>query len=279
MIERLVTNSFYAITDYSALKAIAILERIFTKQGYAIGDHDFSKFIAIIERITANYSNTLGDYYGGDVIALVERSCADHSYWETVMSFGDSDNCICRLADTDYHIGILIGSEGVFKTPSVGNISSRATNVTNCVELVIVNVVSRNSCATANVTVCIAGVVVNVVGNISCLATSVALCIASIVPKVGISSNRATNVTVYVANITVVNVSISSSVCTTNVTICVASIIIFVCHSTPVVVKPDTVSKSASIKLGITPLKTKGSAPNIERSIHDIATQTKPSLA
>ena len=47
----------------------------------------------------------------------------------------------------------------------------------------------------------------------------------------------------------------------------------------PVVVKPDTVSNSASIKLGISPLITKGSAPNTDISIHAKATITKPSRA
>ena len=47
----------------------------------------------------------------------------------------------------------------------------------------------------------------------------------------------------------------------------------------PVVVKPLTVSKKASTKLGMTPLNTKGSAPTAERKIQLRAAITKPSLA
>ena len=47
----------------------------------------------------------------------------------------------------------------------------------------------------------------------------------------------------------------------------------------PVVVKPDAVSKSASIKLGILPDITNGRAPNILRTIQLRATITNPSLA
>ena len=47
----------------------------------------------------------------------------------------------------------------------------------------------------------------------------------------------------------------------------------------PVVVKPLTVSKKASTKLGMAPLNTKGSAPTAERKIQLKAAITKPSLA
>ena len=47
----------------------------------------------------------------------------------------------------------------------------------------------------------------------------------------------------------------------------------------PVVVKPDAVSKKASIKLGIQPLKTNGSAPKTETSIQPTPQITRPSFA
>ena len=47
----------------------------------------------------------------------------------------------------------------------------------------------------------------------------------------------------------------------------------------PVVVKPDTVSNSASMNFGIAPSMTKGSAPNTDSKIHASATMTKPSRA
>jgi hypothetical protein len=47
----------------------------------------------------------------------------------------------------------------------------------------------------------------------------------------------------------------------------------------PVVVNPETVSKNASIKLGIYPLIKKGSAPKSDIRIHESATITYPSLA
>ena len=47
----------------------------------------------------------------------------------------------------------------------------------------------------------------------------------------------------------------------------------------PVVVKPETVSKKASTYWGISPLSTKGSAPNADMASHASATVTKPSLA
>ncbi|MPM72681.1 hypothetical protein SDC9_119657 [bioreactor metagenome] len=47
----------------------------------------------------------------------------------------------------------------------------------------------------------------------------------------------------------------------------------------PVVVKPDMVSNSASIKLGISPFKTNGIAPTILITIQLNATVTKPSRA
>ena len=47
----------------------------------------------------------------------------------------------------------------------------------------------------------------------------------------------------------------------------------------PVVVKPDTVSNQQSTKLGIAPLKKKGSAPNSEITIQASATVKKPSRA
>jgi hypothetical protein len=46
----------------------------------------------------------------------------------------------------------------------------------------------------------------------------------------------------------------------------------------PVVVKPDTVSKSASAKDFVTPENMKGSEPKILRKIQESATITKPSL-
>ena len=46
----------------------------------------------------------------------------------------------------------------------------------------------------------------------------------------------------------------------------------------PVVVKPLTVSKNASIKTGISRLMTKGSAPKKETAIHASATMTSPSF-
>jgi hypothetical protein len=47
----------------------------------------------------------------------------------------------------------------------------------------------------------------------------------------------------------------------------------------PVVVNPDTVSKYASMKLGIAPEKNNGRQPKKESTIHDIDTITKPSFA
>ena len=47
----------------------------------------------------------------------------------------------------------------------------------------------------------------------------------------------------------------------------------------PVVVKPLTTSKKASINDGISLLKTKGKAPKIERIIQEKATMINPSLA
>ena len=45
----------------------------------------------------------------------------------------------------------------------------------------------------------------------------------------------------------------------------------------PVVVKPETVSKNASINDGILPLMTNGNAPNSDIPIHDRATIASPS--
>lgn len=45
----------------------------------------------------------------------------------------------------------------------------------------------------------------------------------------------------------------------------------------PVVVKPETVSKNASINEGILPLMTNGRAPNSDIPIHDRATIASPS--
>ena len=47
----------------------------------------------------------------------------------------------------------------------------------------------------------------------------------------------------------------------------------------PVVVKPETVSKKASTKFGMSPERTKGNAPNADISTHARATTAKPSLA
>ena len=47
----------------------------------------------------------------------------------------------------------------------------------------------------------------------------------------------------------------------------------------PVVVKPDTVSNSASVKLGMSPVITSGIAPRILRTIQLSPTTTSPSLA
>ena len=47
----------------------------------------------------------------------------------------------------------------------------------------------------------------------------------------------------------------------------------------PVVVRPLTVSKKASANAGISPLKTKGSAPMAENANQVMATMTKPSFA
>ena len=47
----------------------------------------------------------------------------------------------------------------------------------------------------------------------------------------------------------------------------------------PVVVKPETVSKNASMKRGISPLITKGSEPSSDIASHDRPTQAKPSRA
>lgn len=47
----------------------------------------------------------------------------------------------------------------------------------------------------------------------------------------------------------------------------------------PVVVKPDTVSNQQSTKLGMAPLKKKGSAPNSEITTQVNATVKKPSRA
>ena len=47
----------------------------------------------------------------------------------------------------------------------------------------------------------------------------------------------------------------------------------------PVVVKPDTVSKNASVKCGISPEITKGSAPNTDSKIQDTPTINRPSFA
>ena len=46
----------------------------------------------------------------------------------------------------------------------------------------------------------------------------------------------------------------------------------------PVVVNPDTVSKSASVYLGISPEITKGRAPIADIVIHEAATLTNPSI-
>ena len=46
----------------------------------------------------------------------------------------------------------------------------------------------------------------------------------------------------------------------------------------PVVVKPDTVSKRALGKSGISPDITKGRAPMQDMVIHEAATLTKPSI-
>ena len=47
----------------------------------------------------------------------------------------------------------------------------------------------------------------------------------------------------------------------------------------PVVVKPETVSKKASTKFGISPLMTKGSAPSADTLSQASAVTKKPSLA
>ena len=47
----------------------------------------------------------------------------------------------------------------------------------------------------------------------------------------------------------------------------------------PVVVRPEAVSNSASMKLGISPLITNGSAPIALSSIQPMPTMTKPSRA
>ena len=47
----------------------------------------------------------------------------------------------------------------------------------------------------------------------------------------------------------------------------------------PVVVKPETVSKKASIKLGMSPESTKGSAPKRDMKTHARATTASPSRA
>ena len=47
----------------------------------------------------------------------------------------------------------------------------------------------------------------------------------------------------------------------------------------PVVVKPETVSKKASIKLGMSPESTKGSAPKRDIKIHARDTTARPSRA
>ena len=47
----------------------------------------------------------------------------------------------------------------------------------------------------------------------------------------------------------------------------------------PVVVKPDTISKRASINEGISPVKQNGKAPKIEIMIQLKATMTNPSRA
>ena len=47
----------------------------------------------------------------------------------------------------------------------------------------------------------------------------------------------------------------------------------------PVVVKPETISKSASMNFGIAPESTKGRLPARERTIQLKATQTMPSVA
>ena len=47
----------------------------------------------------------------------------------------------------------------------------------------------------------------------------------------------------------------------------------------PVVVKPETVSKKASTYMGMSPVRTKGSAPKADMASHARATATKPSLA
>ena len=47
----------------------------------------------------------------------------------------------------------------------------------------------------------------------------------------------------------------------------------------PVVVNPDTVSKKASMKEGISPEITKGNAPKIDIKSQENATITKPSFA
>ena len=46
----------------------------------------------------------------------------------------------------------------------------------------------------------------------------------------------------------------------------------------PVVVKPETVSNSASTGWGMAPLKTKGTAPMILIMIQEAATVTEPSF-
>jgi hypothetical protein len=45
----------------------------------------------------------------------------------------------------------------------------------------------------------------------------------------------------------------------------------------PVVVKPEIVSKNASVYVGTTPAKTKGSAPNADASSQPKVTMAKPS--
>ena len=46
----------------------------------------------------------------------------------------------------------------------------------------------------------------------------------------------------------------------------------------PVVVKPETLSNKASVKVGVEPLITKGSAPKRAKTIQQSPTQAKPSL-
>ena len=53
----------------------------------------------------------------------------------------------------------------------------------------------------------------------------------------------------------------------------------FVRMDAPVVVKPDTISNTASTYEGICPLNTKGKQPSMERTIQASEVATKPSCA